>query len=267
MKKLMTPMVFILVLSVLLALTGCGLKPADDEVTIGHFLIFYNYNGYEAWVNGMQTTHQGVEVGMEIMNHTNLDAMVKSAGLSVNGYMLPTSGLEEVVVAPGETRQCVLVLTKEDLAEAHIDTVAEISLHLNFHDIYTGGLRYKSKQMNLRTSAADDYTQPVYDGGSVVLSENGLRVVCKELRSNGDLMFHFQNDLSKNMTFCVENITVNGVAVDESLVAVTRSLTKCIDGISLGEISCPATVEFTVRVEDDYGLKTAKSEMISLNFD
>ena len=264
-------MIFVAVLSLLLSLTGCGAEKADDgEITLGKMLLCYRYESYDVYITGMETTDRGVEIGMKIENLSGYDYWVLPNGLAVNGYMMPNSGMNTEVPA-GETVQDVLLLKASDLEKAGIDTVAEIAFSLEFFNTFSGVQFYESSRMRLHTSAPMDYVQPVHDAGEEILNENDLRVVCKGLRSDeiwdGELVFHFDNGCYKDVTFHVENITVNGVAQEQTLQRKISAFTKCVDGVALENIDDAETVEFTLRAVDNYGKELAHTETISLNFE
>ena len=261
--------IFVCVLSLLLSMAGCGAEDAEDnEITVDKMLLCYYHECCEVNTTGMEITDRGVEIGLKIENLYNRELRVKSRALSVNGYMLPNSGLD-AIVSVGETARDVLYLSAADLAKAGIDTVAEISFGLDFYDADMGVILEQSAMMNLHTTAPMDYVQPMYDAGEVILAENDLRVVYKGLRTDeiwdGELVFHFDNGLHKDVTFYVENIAVNGIAMDKPLHQKLSAFTKCVDGVPLEEPGDVEIIEFTLRAVDNYGKELASTEMITLN--
>ena len=278
-KKRMTAMVLIVVMSLLFALSGCSNqeKPENNEPSLSEVLLWYLSDGYTVTVTGMETMERGVAIGFEIDNQSDRDIRVLTGELSVNGYMLPTSILYTEVDS-GETVKDTMVLTASDLAEAGIETVRKLEFNLNIFDKNTSAVICKSDLFCLKTTDSADDIQPVDDSGDVILDANDMRVVCKGLRDdgpwNGDLVFYFENDLNKSVTVYIENVSVNGIAVDESMHVALRAFTKCMDGLDLlklkdlditetGEIR---NIAFTLRVMDHDAKELANSGVISLDF-
>ena len=262
-------MLFIAILSLLLSIAGCGAQEADEkEINVDKMLLCYYHECGEVYTTGMQNTDLGVEFGLKIENLADCDLRVTSSDLSVNGFMLPTSGLN-VEVERGKIVRAAMILSERDLTEAGVTTVAELSFRLNFYASKTGELLDRTGVMILHTSAPMDYVQPVFDGGEEIVCENGLRVVCKGLRNDriwdGDLVFHFENDLYKDVTFFVEDITVNGTVLEEGLHTQMNAFTKCVLSMDLEDADDVETIEYTIRAVDSYGKVLVSTETITMH--
>lgn len=249
---------------------------ASDEVTVEEAEL-YNENGISVTVTGMKDSLFGPEISVTVANDTEQNVTVSTQLLSVNGYMLSTSGLY-CDVAAGKKAADSISLMSSELDEAGIETIAALEFYLSIYDSDSYDTIAKSELITVNTSAAEGFTQEVDDSGDVIYDANGVRVICKGLKDeviwDGCVVFLMENTSGKTLTVCGENVSVNGYMVDESLWSELRDNTRSVVGmylltleeIGLESIEEVEDIEFSLRVIDEDWNTVAESDAIVLNF-
>lgn len=291
-NKWLLPVIVVLVVVFLIAGMGGGddgaKQPSDvqgdssvnaasaGEITIEETEL-YNENGIVVTATEISDGWLGTEISLTISNDSGKNMGVSSRNLSVNGYMLSSSGLYSNI-ASGKKAIETLTLMSSELSEAGIETVADIEFSIHVYDSETYDTIDDSELIKLSTSAAEGFTQPVDDSGDVVYDANGIRVICKGLQDDviwdGCVVFYMENNSAEFVTIYGENVSVNGYMVDESLWSDLRAGTRSIEGmylLTLDEIGLESvdeveSIEFNLRIIDEDWHEIVTTDAITLNF-
>ena len=250
--------------------------PVSADITIDETEI-YNANGIVITATEISESWLGTEITINITNDSTQNIIVSSRDLSVNGYMMPLSGLY-CDVAAGKKAVESLTLSYSELAQAGIETIADIEFALNIYNSDTYVDIDNTSLIKLSTSAAPGFVQPIDDSGDVLYDANGIRVICKGLKNDtlweGALVFYIENNSGSYVSVYSENVSVNGYMVDDAMWADLRSQTRCIDSmyllsfenIGLEGIDDVENIEFSLNIVDEYWNLIATTDIISLDF-
>lgn len=156
--------------------------PAAQTVSISEQEL-YNKNGIVVTAKKMQDGLFGPEISVTVENNSTQNIVVSSRSLSVNDFMLSTSGLYSDV-AVGKKDNAEINLMSSELRESGISTIGEIAFYLNISSSDTYNTIDTTDLITIQTSAAGSLTQEVDDSGDEVYSGNNLRVVCKGLKKD-----------------------------------------------------------------------------------
>ena len=308
-KRLLPVIIVAMIASLILCLCGCGeVQPpssvqgdssvqddsdvtvddvvADDEtseteateaeVTIEETQL-YNANGIVVTATKIENSMWGTEISVAVSNESAKNICVTTNDLSVNGYMLSSSGLYAEAAAGKKAYESITLMSSE-LDEAGIETVAEVEFCLNIYDSETFDDIDNTDLIKLSTSAAENFNQPIDDSGDIIYDANGVRVICKGLRDDviwdGCVVFYFENNNDGYVSIYSENVSVNDVMVDESLWVDLRANTRSVDAmylwtledVGVTSISDVENIEFNLRIVDEDWDDIAVSDVISLNF-
>lgn len=252
-------------------------SPAVEDITIDETEI-YNANGIIITATKISEGWLGTDITINISNDSTQNIIVSSRDLSVNGYMMPLSGLYSDVAA-GKKAVESLTLSYSELAQAGIETIADIEFSLNISNSETFVDIDNTSLIKLSTSAAPGFIQPIDDSGEVIYDANNIRIICKGLKNDtlweGALVFYIENNSGSYVSVHSENVSVNGYMVDDAMWADLRSQTRCIDcmylltfeSIGLEGIDDVENIEFSLTIVDEHWNLIAASDIISLNFD
>lgn len=248
--------------------------PAAAAVSISEQEL-YNKNGIVVTAKKMQDGIFGPEISVSVENNSTQNIMVSSRSLSVNGFMLSTSGLYSDVAA-GKKDNAEINLMSSELRESGISTIGEVAFYLNISSSDTFNTIDTTDLITIQTSAAGTFTQEVDDSGDEVFSTNNLRVVCKGLKKDsiwdGTVVFYLENNSGKAVSIYAENVSVNGYMVDVGMYSDLRPNTRMVDGMyllntELDSIDEIHDIEFNLRMFDsDTYQDIATSDVIRLEF-
>lgn len=176
----------------------------------------------------------GPEIAVTVENNSTQNIVVSTRSLSVNDFMLTTSGLYSDVAA-GKKDNAQINLMSSELRESGISTIGEIAFYLNISNSDTYNTIDTTGLITIQTSAAGTFTQEVDDSGDEVFSGNNLRVVCKGLKKDsiwdGTVVFYLENNSGKAVSIYAENVSVNGYMVDVGMYSDLRPSTRMVDGM------------------------------------
>lgn len=199
--------------------------------------VLYNRDGISVVARPMENAlGNQCAIPVTIKNESEERAIVGTAQLSVNGYMMDESGLS-TGIQPGETWDDYIYLYQDELDLAGIGTVADVEFRL---EILNGEYErtHLSEVISIQTDAAEGYTESVDDSGMVLCELNGLRVVYQGYRLDegtgyGYLMFYIENNTDRYVEVAGQELLVNGVAMDGLLRDELRAGTRAVSGLEI----------------------------------
>ncbi len=241
----------------------------------------YNDNGITVTATGFDANASyGPEIGIEVVNDSDMTVEVSADDVSVNGYMLEP-GLLYIAASPGETVDDEITLYNYMLDASGIDTVAEISLSIVLTNSETMEGIDVGDRVTLTTTAADEFTQTVDDSGDVIYDEDGIRVVNQGLMEDdtwdGDLVLYIENGTDKYIGVTGENVTINGQLEENTnfwadLQPDTRAVTSMylldIEDQDINNIDDIKEISFQILIVDqDEWEQMDESDNITLSFE
>ena len=132
--------------------------PAAQTVSISEQEL-YNKNGIVVTAKKMQDGIFGPEISVSVENNSTQNIVVSSRSLSVNDFMLSTSGLYSDVAA-GKKDNAEINLMSSELRESGISTIGEVAFYLNISSSDTYNTIDTTDLITIQTSAAGTFTQP-----------------------------------------------------------------------------------------------------------
>lgn len=237
----------------------------------------YHSEGISITVESSGSYYDDFAVLVEIVNDTDQDITVSTNLLSVNGVMLPTSGM--YLDAPaGEATQAYLTLYSYDLEEVGIKQVANVQFGLDIWetDEYTD---IDSVELITLETDVGAFVQTVDDSGEELYNDGSVRLVLKEVEVDSyadGTMKLFAENLSGNMvTISAPNFQINGEEIDVFLWNTLRSDTCSIsntylydlDDLGIKELSEIEEISFDLHIEymEDWYVEQAINETIVID--
>lgn len=236
------------------AFLEAGSGDAAGLATIDAQTLFDNHE-VRIVADSMGLMYNDPAIRLTINNASDRDVTVSSDLLSVNGYILSSSGLFSEILA-GEEVQTYLRLYDYDLEEAGITTVGDVEFLLDVYDSNDYSDVVIDAPIRLQTS---DFgvEQPVDDRGLLVYDAGGVRIVFRnaEVDEYGDctLTFFAENLSSKTVNIGDTGICINGQEVDCLLWCNLRPDTRAVHHVYIFDID-----ELKIK-------KTSQLEEITLN--
>lgn len=235
----------------------------------------YDQNGILVTAKKMRDGMLGPEISVAIENNSDRNVMISARSLSVNGFMMTTSGMFSVVAA-GKGANSEITLMTSELQKSGISTIGEITFYLNIADADTFKTIDATELITVETSAAGTFLQGEDDSGDQIFGADDLRIVCKGLKKDsvwdGSVVFYLENNSGKNVSIYAEDVSVNGDMADVGMFSDLRPGTKMIDGMNLlntglDSIEDIRNVEFNLHIVDSDTLQSvADSGVIRLEF-
>lgn len=211
---------------------------AATEITIAE-TVLYDANDIKVTATGYEVGWMGPEIKILVENNSDKNALITTASVSANGYMMPFASLYAEVAA-GKKSNETLSLMASELKQSGIETLAELQFYIQLQNPETWETVDTSELITLNTSAAP-FEQPVDDAGDVLYDANGIKIVCKGLKQDivwdGTVVFYMENNSGKAVSIYAENVSVNGFMQDVGLWSDLRAGTKLIDGMSIIDLS------------------------------
>lgn len=174
-----------------------------------------------------------------VQNSSGEPLCVSVDDVIVNGYVMPASLYCEV--APGHTGQDDFYLYQEDLDNAGIDSVQQISFRLDIYNTDTYETYHLTEPITLLADDPD-YVQPDADQGTELFNQDGLRIVYRgyvpasydpESLADGDLLFYLENNTGKDLEVYTIDSGVNGESAEITLWSSLPRNTRAVSTVYL----------------------------------
>lgn len=184
-------------------------KPTLEETLV------YDDNGVKVYATGLGDSLFGKEVKLRAENSTDQNITLSCSTFIVNGVTV--SGSMHISVAAGKKANDYILFYNTEMDWAGIEHIATVSLHdakiLNSDNYDT----LAKLNMDIRTSIADTYTQEMDEVGVLLLQQDGITVIGKDVKETGlgqGLILLVKNDTDQDLIFDVENTSFNGFTVN-----------------------------------------------------
>lgn len=248
---------FGVLLAILLALMGPVLDIAEDLISDNFSavaepepvmavpedaMVLYADEAFRVlaqWKNGQEYTEEGIRIWVE--NHTDRDLTVCIRDTIVNGYMMDTA-FYYCDVREGSLAMSTLYLSEEGLNNAGIRAVTDLSFCLEAMDQDSYETVLITNRIDLAASPEPGTMIHVVPEGTFLYDRDGIRVSFLGYRpseydpdtvSNGQLLFHIENDTDRHLQVYPLEVLVRGEISDVSLWCQLYPGTKAVSPMYL----------------------------------
>lgn len=282
----------------LLTASGCvsaaDIRPAQDpaEETAAPIIseessvsiedqILFDQQGIKVTALSLNREEQNdLSIKVLIGNSTSETKTVTVFNVSVNGVMVDPVFICDV--GAGEEINSDILFRESALSDAGIQSIKDIDLQF---EIYSDGKTFQSDIISISTTAPESLVQAIDNSGTVVLDQDGIRVVAlgleKEDQSAGDYIYYYyhlnlyiENNSDYNVAVVPDEISINGFMVNSFMYCEVLPGKVAYDKISFtkevleyNNIISIENMEFRLDVSDaDTFKELVESEVISLTF-
>lgn len=220
----------------------------------------------------------GPELRFLIENNSEKAIMLQASDLVINGYMI--NPIMSAEVEAGEKVNDELTVLNSDLESAGIETIQYFSFNLRVIDSADWAKTFITDTIRIETDANPAFIQKVDDSGTVLVEQNGVRIIMKELLTEqefwgAELLLFIENNSGQDISVTVKDVTANGLAVNPLFYADVLSGTKAFAGLGFLEndlkekgISDIREIELYFNVIDKNNFRTVfKTDKITITFD
>lgn len=220
----------------------------------------------------------GPELRFLIENNSEKAIMLQASDLVINGYMI--NPIMSAEVEAGEKVNDELTVLNSDLESAGIETIQYFSFNLRVIDSADWAETFITDTIRIETDANPAFIQKVDDSGTVLVEQNGVRIIMKELLTEqefwgAELLLFIENNSGQDISVTVKDVTANGLAVNPLFYADVLSGTKAFAGLGFLEndlkengIRDIREIELYFNVIDKNNFRTVfKTDKITITFD
>jgi len=220
----------------------------------------------------------GPELRFLIENNSEKAIMLQASDLVINGYMI--NPIMSAEVEAGEKVNDELTVLNSDLESAGIETIQYFSFKLRVIDSADWAKTFITDTIRIETDANPAFIQKVDDSGTVLVEQNGVRIIMKELLTEqefwgAELLLFIENNSGQDISVTVKDVTANGLAVNPLFYADVLSGTKAFAGLGFLEndlkengIRDIREIELYFNVIDKNNFRTVfKTDKITITFD
>lgn len=258
-------------------------EPEPETISLpAEGIVLYDTDGLVIkadWQDGQEYIG---DIAIIAENSTDRNLGISVRDLVVNGYMMDLSYLYCQPQA-GATYAGALRLDEEDLKNAGIETIAEISFCLEIYDSDTYEAMAQSDTVTLRAAAPQGFTQPAIEGGTLFWEGEGVSIYFlgyhpdayhTENFLEGDFQFYIENNSSRTLDVYSIKTRVNAEEADLALWhqllpgtrAVSRMYLYYLDNLGIDSLNDVQTLELQLEIGDanDWGY-AVQTELISVD--
>lgn len=199
-------------------------------------------------------------------NSTSQNLSIAVRDLVINGYMMDLSYLY-CMPAAGTTFAGNLRLDEEDLQNAGIETIEEISFRMNIYDSDTYDTLVETDFVTFHAGVPDGFTQPPLEGGTTIW-ENGeisIRYLGYQAHSyhtedflEGNFLFYLENNTDRTIGIYNPASRINGEEADLNLFCTLQPGTRAVsqvylywlEDLGIDSLDDIQTMELHLEIED-----------------
>jgi len=218
-----------------------------------------------------QETMVGPELKLQIENNTDKKLVFQSCNTSVNRYVV--SSVMSVEVEAGEKEKCSMILSKTDMQNCGITTVASMELAFRIFEASNWKQYLNTAPVTLETTAAKGFTYTFQHEGVTIHADNGVKILAKEPVKQGGAQVYIHNGSEVAVAVQTVNCTVNGIEIDpqfyeevpvgKHLVAEIIFMEEVLEENGITEVS---DMEVTFEILDvDTGETIAQTQAVKVS--
>ena len=249
---------------------------AGSEVTIEEQVLF-DANDIKITAKGIEDGLFGTELKLLIENNSDKSITVQARNSNVNGFMVDTMMSAEV--ASGKKINDELTFETSGLKDCGIESIATMEFYFHIFDSESWDEIVDTDVIKVETSLAATHVQEVDDSGTVLVDNNGVKIVGKGLSTDDSfwgpgVILYIENNTEQNVTIQVRDVSVNGFMVDTSMSEDVVAGKKAISAVQFfssdleeNSITDITDVELYFHIFDQESWDTVfDSDVISLAF-
>ena len=211
-------------------------QPASPAEATIEEQVLYEKDGLKITAKSLETGGLfGPELKVLVENDGDQNVTVQARRVSVNGYMAESSFSCDV--AAGKKVNDKISFMDSTLEACNIETITDIEL--SFHVFTTEGWDTldDSDLVQLQTSAAGSYQQAYDDAGTVLVDQDGVKIVYRGLENDGlmgpQILLYLENNTDQSVTVQQRNMSLNGFMIDGIFSCELEAGKKAVDHISV----------------------------------
>lgn len=207
-------------------------EPEPTVVTLPE-TVMYDEGGIKITATGLdEDSVFGPQVKLTIENDSSAGVLVQTGYCVVNGWAVGCSLSQEV--SAGKKADAEMTLSRTDLENAHVETLAQIECTLRMIDPESFVNSTETGWITLATDAAEPAAyQPE---GTELFTESGIRITALEqtdsLMGKG-IRLYIENSTEADYTFTASEVSVDGYMVNGNLYADIPAGRKAITELIL----------------------------------
>lgn len=190
-----------------------------DTPTVEEQVIF-NQDGIVVTVTGFKQDEGwfsfGPSLSLLIENDSSEGIMVQARDASINGIMVDTGMSQDVAI--GKKANTELTFWSSYLEKAGIDNIRDIEFKLSISNMDTWDTIIKTDVISVTTSIDSSYVQTIDDSGALVVDQDGVRIVAKELDDTdsfwgADIYLFIENNSGQDIMVQAREVSINGFMI------------------------------------------------------
>lgn len=187
----------------------------DSDIVEIEEQVIYDENDVKITVTGFDQDQYDVWLSVLLENNSGENIEVQTRNETVNSYM--SSFIFSSEVAANKKSKDKIIIDTTYFERCGIEKVKDIEFSLlilndNFDTIA------ESEPIHIERHLAEPYEQEYDDSGEVLLDENNIKIVAKDLQTDdyGRLCqyLYIENNSEKSFTVQVRNVSINGFMAD-----------------------------------------------------
>lgn len=177
----------------------------------------------------------GPTINFLIENNSEEDIIVSVDDLSINGIMLISIMSTDVIA--GKKANAELSISSTNLETAGIEIIKDIEFEFHIVNPKTWETMFNSDNIKLATTADPSFVQTIDDSGDVLLEQDGIEIVLKNLDTESgfsftDIYFYIENNSGKDVTIQARDTSVNDFMIIGLISSNVPAGKKAFDKIS-----------------------------------
>lgn len=220
--------------------------------------VLYEDESYKITVTGMEETIWGTEIKLLLENNTDRNIALSGDVFVVNGITM--NGSLYLDIAAGKKANGEITLHSGDLETAGITEVVAVSAYdARIVDTDTFDTLLDTK-LEIKTSMADGYAQPINDEGDVLWEGEGITVISRVIQDSlfgRSVQLLIKNNSEDDIVVQADNVSVNGFTISEFMSSDVVAGTVCYADMTVLESSLEENdideieeVSFTLKMLD-----------------
>ncbi len=219
----------------------------------------------------------GPSLNFLIENNSANDITIQSRDVSVNNVMINT--IFSADISSGKKANENLIFTSSELKTSGIDVFKDIELKFIILNSSDFSSLFISDPINFTTNVDPNFVQTYDDSGSVMLDQNGIKIVIKKVDDKNsfwgaDVYLYIENNSDQNITVQARDVSVNGFMMNpvlsSSITPGKRAFSSLIflkNEMEQNNIEQIQTMELSFHVFNTLNIDTIlDSDKITVNF-
>ncbi len=209
---------------------------ATADITVDEQVVF-DQDGIRITIKELDTEDSffGPALKVLVENGSSENITVQVRNVSINDIVVESTFSCDV--ASGKMANDEIMFMSSSLEAANVEIIKNFEFCFHIFDSESWETIIDSQPIIVETSADPAYIQDVDDSGTVVLDQDGIKLVVKNLDVTGsywgaDLYVYVENNSQNDITIQTRDVSVNGFMVDPIFSCDVPMGKKAFDSIS-----------------------------------